>query len=215
MSCSIFNILPVVPDGPRAYRHPAYRATKGRTYKHHMDKVVAHVLDEEIHRVDEKIDWTYCIRTVSRLYSIPIKQESDGIRRFALTLAEGIHQLLQRRRPLDLEEDLIIVIRHLDIQVFRCHRLLGLFSGRWLRRALIRHVGDSVLDEVRMKAGVPKFFYRMATIDSSVPSVKQRWHTVLLPAGGHRQGLKGASSTTADAVEGDLLTLGCVVSCVK
>lgn len=47
-----------------------------------------------------------------------IKQETNSRWLLALSLAEGIHKFLQLRTPLDLEKDLVVVIRHLDIKVF-------------------------------------------------------------------------------------------------
>jgi len=56
-----------------------------------------------------------------------VEQESDRVWGLALSLAEGIHQLLQRRGPLDLEEYLVVVIGDLDVQVLaRAGRSLGL-----------------------------------------------------------------------------------------
>jgi hypothetical protein len=42
-----------------------------------------------------------------RHHSLTIVQKSDGIWRFGLTLAVGVHQLAKRSRTLDLEVDLI------------------------------------------------------------------------------------------------------------
>ena len=45
------------------------------------------------------------------------EQESDRVGSLALPLAERIHQFLQRRCPLDLEEHLVVVICNLDVEV--------------------------------------------------------------------------------------------------
>lgn len=39
------------------------------------------------------------------------------MRGLALALAEGIHQLLELRGALDLEEDLVVVVGNLDVEV--------------------------------------------------------------------------------------------------
>jgi len=45
-----------------------------------------------------------------------VEEEADRVERDALTLAEGVHQLRQRRGRLALEEDLVAVLRH-DLEV--------------------------------------------------------------------------------------------------
>jgi len=62
------------------------------------------------------------------LYATSVEQESNGVGGLALPLAERIHQFLQRRCPLDLEEDLVVVVRNLDVEVLAdglSFRLLG------------------------------------------------------------------------------------------
>lgn len=55
------------------------------------------------------------VGTITGLHSVAIEEKTDGVGRFALTLAKGVHQLFQLGRSLDLEEDLIVVVRHLDV----------------------------------------------------------------------------------------------------
>lgn len=59
------------------------------------------------------------IRTVRSLNTSTIEQEADGRKVLALTVAERIHQLRKGSCPLDLEEDLIVVVCDFDIQVLR------------------------------------------------------------------------------------------------
>lgn len=73
--------------------------------------------------------YTHSIRRIRSLHPAPIKQEPDGARRLALPLAKGIHQLLELRRALDLKEDLVVVVRHFDVEVLCLLRLFGL-AGR-------------------------------------------------------------------------------------
>lgn len=54
--------------------------------------------------------------------SLAIEKKSHRSRVLALSLAESIHQLLEFRTPLDLEEDLIVVVSDLDVQVLDCWR---------------------------------------------------------------------------------------------
>lgn len=70
---------------------------------------------------------TYSVWCVFRAYASTIKQESDCGHLLALSLAKGIHQLLELGGTLDLEENFIIVVGHLDIQVFR--RSSAFFRG--------------------------------------------------------------------------------------
>lgn len=72
---------------------------------------------------------THGIRRVGSLDSAAVEQEADGAGRLALPLAEGIHQLLELRGALDLEEDLVVVVRHLDVEVLGLLRLFGLAWG--------------------------------------------------------------------------------------
>lgn len=60
---------------------------------------------------------TYRVWSVCRLNTLTLKEEADGVQRLALPLAERSHQLLELRRTLDLEENLVIVVRDLDIQM--------------------------------------------------------------------------------------------------
>ena len=71
------------------------------------------------------------VRTISRLYTTSIEEESDRGGSLALSLAEGIHQLLQSRCPLDLEEDLVVVIGDLDIEMLALASSLRLLGGAW------------------------------------------------------------------------------------
>ena len=65
------------------------------------------------------------------LHALPIKQEPDCSRRFSLSLAKGIHQLLELGGALDLEEDFVIAIGDFDVEVFGAGLL------RW-RSAVVR-----------------------------------------------------------------------------
>jgi hypothetical protein len=63
---------------------------------------------------------SYGIGGIRRLDSLAFEQETDGGERLALAFAEGQHELLELRVPLDLEEDLVVVVRDLDVEVLRC-----------------------------------------------------------------------------------------------
>lgn len=72
--------------------------------------------------------YTHSFWAIGWLYATSVEQESNGVRGLALPLAERIHQFLQRRCPLDLEEDLVVVVRNLDVEVLAdglSFRLLG------------------------------------------------------------------------------------------
>lgn len=57
-----------------------------------------------------------------------LEEEADRVGRLALTLAEGGHELLKLGAALDLEEDLVVVVRDLDVEVLAVGR--GLRRGR-------------------------------------------------------------------------------------
>lgn len=65
-----------------------------------------------------------------------IEQEADGVGSFALSVAEGFHELLQLCGALDLEEDLIVVVGDFDVEMFDAAG-----STFWL----LRRAGASVL----------------------------------------------------------------------
>lgn len=83
--------------------------------------------------IDPPLDGTntYSVRSILGTNSCTVEQETDGGCLLSLTFAEGVHQLLQLGRALDLEKDLVVVVRDLDVQVLRG-------SGAFL---LGRHVG--------------------------------------------------------------------------
>jgi len=58
-----------------------------------------------------------CIWTIRRLNTTSVEEKSDRIGRLSLSLAEGIHKLLQLSGPLDLEEHLVVVVGTL---ILRC-----------------------------------------------------------------------------------------------
>lgn len=57
------------------------------------------------------------VGSVGRLNTLALEQESDRGHALALALAESVHELLELGRSLDLEEDLVIVIRNFDVEV--------------------------------------------------------------------------------------------------
>lgn len=64
--------------------------------------------------------------------ALTVEEESDTLRRLALALAESIHELLELSSPLDLEEDFVVVVCHLNVEVLALRVVL-------LRRAVVRH----------------------------------------------------------------------------
>lgn len=67
------------------------------------------------------------IRCVRGLDSRAVEEEAHGASSLALAFAEGAHQFLELGGALDLEEDLVVVVCHLDVKVFRVRR--GLLAG--------------------------------------------------------------------------------------
>lgn len=79
---------------------------------------------------------TYRVGCVVWSHSRAVKEEADCGHLLALSVAKGIHKLLQLCRALNLEEHFTAVIRDLDIQMVGRSR--SPFLGRW-SRLLIRH----------------------------------------------------------------------------
>lgn len=61
--------------------------------------------------------FTHHLGVVGRVDSGAVEEEADASEGLALTLAEGVHELLQLGCALDLEEDLVVVVGHLDVEV--------------------------------------------------------------------------------------------------
>ena len=88
---------------------------------------------------------THDVRGVAGVDSGAVEEEAHAGEGLALTLAEGVHELLQLGGALDLEEDLVVVVGNLDVEV------LGLRLGSIVLvaavgrggRALVRHVVGS------------------------------------------------------------------------
>jgi len=70
-------------------------------------------------------------RTVGGLYTATIEEEPDRSGSLALSLAEGIHQLLEGGGALDLEEDFIVVVGNFDVEMLTLTTALGLLGGSW------------------------------------------------------------------------------------
>lgn len=60
---------------------------------------------------------TYRVRSVFGAHTGSIEQETHGGHLLSLAFAEGIHELLQLRGALNLEEDFIVVVGNLDVEV--------------------------------------------------------------------------------------------------
>jgi len=70
--------------------------------------------------------WAVC-----RLNTAAVEEETNGSGSFALSLAEGIHQFLQSSSPLDLEEDLVVVVGNLNVEMLTLASSLRLLGGTW------------------------------------------------------------------------------------
>jgi len=74
-----------------------------------------------------------------------IEEEADLVESLALSFAESVHQLVQRGGALDLEVDLVIVVRDLNVEVF---------AGRWSLLLLARSTRASVRVRSRHGCGI-------------------------------------------------------------
>ena len=80
---------------------------------------------------------TYTLGGVVGLDSGAVEEETDTGGTFALTVTERIHELLQLGRSLDLEEDLVVVVGHLDVEVFGLPTFR--LGGGGVRISVVRH----------------------------------------------------------------------------
>jgi hypothetical protein len=83
---------------------------------------------------------THHLGVIGRVDSGAVEEEAHASEGLALTLAEGIHELLQLGCALDLEEDLVVVVGDLDVEVLGLLRSLVLVAGGGGRRRR-RHGG--------------------------------------------------------------------------
>ena len=74
---------------------------------------------------------TYRFRTIGRIYPRPVEQKADSGDLLALTIAESIHELGELSRPLDLEENLVVVVGHLDVEMLGFRLLICAASCTW------------------------------------------------------------------------------------
>lgn len=81
---------------------------------------------------------TYRVWVIRGLHALTVIQETDAGDALALAVAEGVHELLELSRALDLEEDFVVVIGDFDVEVLSLS-ILGLLLGR----AVVRHVVHS------------------------------------------------------------------------
>ena len=79
---------------------------------------------------------THRVRVIRRLHPLAVEQEADAGHVLALAIAEGVHQLAQLGCALDLEKDLVVVIRDLDVEVLLLSVLGLLLHGG----TVVRHV---------------------------------------------------------------------------
>ena len=89
---------------------------------------------------------TYSLRRIRWLNSRSIKEEAYAGGGLALALTEGIHQLLQLGGALDLEEDLVVVVRNFDVEVLSLpSSLILVWSWRSASVLVGSGHGDAVL----------------------------------------------------------------------
>lgn len=84
---------------------------------------------------------TYRIWVVLGSDTLAVEEKSDAGNVLALAVAEGVHELAEGRGALDLEKDLVVVVRDLDVQVFALAAVLGLLL-HVVGGTVLRHVGS-------------------------------------------------------------------------
>ena len=60
---------------------------------------------------------TYIVWSIWRIHPLSIEEEAAALRCLALPLTERIHELLQLRGSLDLEEHFVVVVCDLDVDM--------------------------------------------------------------------------------------------------
>ena len=85
---------------------------------------------------------THIVWSIWRIHSLPIEEEAAALRCFALPLTERIHKLLKLCCSLDLEEDLVVVVRHFDVDVAWLLRLFCRSIAAWRLRTVLCHCVD-------------------------------------------------------------------------
>ena len=78
--------------------------------------------------------FTHHLGVVGRVDSGAVEEEANAGEGLALTLAEGVHELLQLGGTLDLEEDLVVVVGDLDVEVLGLLGSVVLVAGGGGRR---------------------------------------------------------------------------------
>jgi hypothetical protein len=73
----------------------------------------------------------YRVWVVLRCYTLPVEQEAHARDVLALAIAECVHKLAQGCGALDLEEDLVVVVRDLDVQVLALAAIFRLLLDVW------------------------------------------------------------------------------------
>jgi len=85
---------------------------------------------------NEKTDRIWSVRLLDAL---PLEEKADRLDVLALSFAEGGHELLELGRPLDLEENLVIVVGDFYVQMFTTRRCLVAFPRGASGLVLSRH----------------------------------------------------------------------------
>ena len=102
---------------------------------------------------------THSFRTVGALNTTAVEEEANGARSLALSLAESIHQFLESSGPLDLEEDLVVVVGDFDIEMIAgCTALWLLWDTRTSVLVRSRHFEGDTREGVSLDV----WFVRMA-----------------------------------------------------
>lgn len=83
---------------------------------------------------------TYRVRSVGGLYTLALEEETDRCHVLALSLAEGVHKLLELSTTLDLEEHLVVVVCNFNVQML-CTAGIGVraLASRAAVIVLVRH----------------------------------------------------------------------------
>ena len=105
---------------------------------HNRHRLANHITHINVHftQLTERGYETHQLRIISSIHPLSIKQETTLLQALALTLAKGIHQLLQLSSTLNFEKDFVVLrISHFDVQMLR----LSILGPVACRVVVVRH----------------------------------------------------------------------------
>ena len=103
----------------------------------HLQRIA--ILHIELHHINQRItashaskqSATHIVRSIWRIHHLPVEDKATALRPLTLPFTECIHELLELRRALDLEENFVVAVCNFDVDVARLLRLFCWSIGTW------------------------------------------------------------------------------------